>query len=158
MPPQQESASIPSEDEHALTRGVAHLRRREWRQAHALFTQALDAEPDSPAGWEGLASAAICLDDAARLLAGHPEGTELPAPPAAIGPWMASATWDMTAWSGPWGIRFAANLTSARNTGLGTWTECRRFTTASPTPSSRRARPTRHARHTASGCRFGAHQ
>ena len=61
--------------------------------------------------------------DPARLLAGHPEGTGLPAPPAAIGPWMASATWDMTAWSGPWGTSFAANLTSDQNTGLGIWTE-----------------------------------
>jgi hypothetical protein len=36
---------------------------------------------------------------------------------------MASATWDMTAWSGPWGTSFAANLTSDQNTGLGIWTE-----------------------------------
>ena len=61
--------------------------------------------------------------DMARLLAGHPEGTELPVPPAAVGPWIASATWDMTAWSGPWGISFAPNLTPDQNTGLGIWTE-----------------------------------
>jgi hypothetical protein len=29
----------------------------------------------------------------------------------------------MTAWAGPWGISYAANLTSDRNTGLGIWTE-----------------------------------
>ena len=61
--------------------------------------------------------------DMTRLLSGHPEGTELPDPPAAVGPWMASASWDMTAWAGPWGISFAANLTPDQNTGLGIWTE-----------------------------------
>jgi hypothetical protein len=29
----------------------------------------------------------------------------------------------LTAWSGPWGVSFAANLTPDQNTGLGTWTE-----------------------------------
>jgi mono/diheme cytochrome c family protein len=49
--------------------------------------------------------------DTARLLAGHSEGTELPARPAGNGPWAGAVTWDLTAWSGPWGISFAANLT-----------------------------------------------
>ena len=71
MPPQQESASVPSEGERARARGVAPLRHREWRQAHAFFTQVLDADPDSPAAWEGLASAAICLDDAAASRAAN---------------------------------------------------------------------------------------
>ena len=29
----------------------------------------------------------------------------------------------MTAWAGPWGITYAANLTPDANTGLGIWTE-----------------------------------
>src|SRR5262249_31033491 len=29
----------------------------------------------------------------------------------------------MTAWSGPWGISYTANLTPDRETGLGAWTE-----------------------------------
>ena len=29
----------------------------------------------------------------------------------------------MTAWAGPWGISYAANLTPDRDTGLGIWTE-----------------------------------
>jgi hypothetical protein len=29
----------------------------------------------------------------------------------------------LTAWSGPWGQSFAANLTPDKNTGLGVWTE-----------------------------------
>jgi hypothetical protein len=37
----------------------------------------------------------------------------------------AAASSDFTAWSGPWGISFAANLTPDTNTGLrsGVWTE-----------------------------------
>jgi hypothetical protein len=29
---------------------------------------------------------------------------------------------DMTAWSGPWGVSFASNLTPDKDTGLGSWT------------------------------------
>ena len=29
----------------------------------------------------------------------------------------------MTAWSGPWGVSFTANLTPDKETGLGKWTE-----------------------------------
>jgi mono/diheme cytochrome c family protein len=61
--------------------------------------------------------------DTSRLLSGHPEGSVLPAPPAAKGPWIASATSDFTAWSGPWGVSYAFNLTPDQNTGLGIWTE-----------------------------------
>jgi hypothetical protein len=32
-------------------------------------------------------------------------------------------TLDLTAWSGPWGISYAANLTPDENTGLGIWSE-----------------------------------
>lgn len=61
--------------------------------------------------------------DASRFLSGHPEGSKLPPPPAAQGPWIASATWDLTAWSGPWGISYAINLTPDENTGIGSWSE-----------------------------------
>jgi hypothetical protein len=49
----------------------------------------------------------------------------LPAIPAGLlGPnqWGALATNDFTAWAGPWGVSFAANLTPDA-TGLGSWTE-----------------------------------
>jgi mono/diheme cytochrome c family protein len=62
-------------------------------------------------------------EDHGRLLSGHPEGTQLPAPPAAKGPWIATASWDLTAWSGPWGISYAFNLTPDENTGIGSWSE-----------------------------------
>ena len=60
------------------------------------------------------------VDDPARLFSGHPSDVVLP--PAALesGPWGA-ATAGMTAWAGPWGISYAANLTSDPATGL--WSE-----------------------------------
>ena len=62
--------------------------------------------------------------DLTRLLSGNPEGSNLPAPPKLPeGPWMAVASWDLTAWSGPWGLSYAVNLTPDENTGLGIWTE-----------------------------------
>jgi len=60
--------------------------------------------------------------DMTRMLSGHPEGTRLPAPELKPGPWFA-ATAGMTAWAGPWGISYAANLTPDKNTGMGIWTE-----------------------------------
>lgn len=63
------------------------------------------------------------VEDEARLLSGHPEGSALPEPPAAKGPWIATATWDLTAWSGPWGVSYAFNLTPDENTGIGSWSE-----------------------------------
>jgi len=61
-------------------------------------------------------------DDMSRFLSGHPEGAKLPAPNLPPGPWFA-ATAGMTAWTGPWGISYAANLTPDVNTGMGIWTE-----------------------------------
>jgi len=61
--------------------------------------------------------------DMARYLSGHPEDTQLPTPPNLAGsPWFA-ATAGMTAWAGPWGVSYAANLTPDGNTGLGIWSE-----------------------------------
>src|SRR6186997_1044017 len=62
------------------------------------------------------------VPDMSRMLSGHPETVKLPAPDLKTGPWFA-ATAGMTAWAGPWGVSFAANLTPDRNTGLGIWTE-----------------------------------
>jgi mono/diheme cytochrome c family protein len=60
--------------------------------------------------------------DMTRYLSGHPEGTKLPPADLKPGPWSA-ATAAMTAWAGPWGTTYAANLTPDTNTGLGIWTE-----------------------------------
>jgi hypothetical protein len=62
-------------------------------------------------------------ENPAKLLSGHPEGTPLTPAPAPSGTWIASASLDQTAWSGPWGISFATNLTPDENTGIGSWSE-----------------------------------
>ena len=61
--------------------------------------------------------------DMTRMLSGSPETSKLPPPPAPSGPWILSGTADNTAFAGPWGITYAANLTPDKNTGLGVWTE-----------------------------------
>jgi len=61
--------------------------------------------------------------DLSRALSGHPEGSVLPPAPKPQGPWVATATWDLTAWSGPWGVSYPFNLTPDENTGLGSWSE-----------------------------------
>jgi len=65
--------------------------------------------------------------DPTRILSGHREDVKVTAPyvPAAGSPWTYATQDDFTAWSGPWGISFAANLTPDTNTGLrsGVWTE-----------------------------------
>jgi mono/diheme cytochrome c family protein len=61
--------------------------------------------------------------DVTRLLSGHPESDKMPPPPNGGEAWPIAVAPDLTAWSGPWGESFAANLTPDRNTGLGIWTE-----------------------------------
>ncbi len=61
--------------------------------------------------------------DMTRMLSGHPETMKMPPPPAPVGPWNWSGNASLTAFAGPWGISYAANLTPDKNTGLGIWTE-----------------------------------
>ena len=65
--------------------------------------------------------------DKARLLSGQPADSPLPPiPSGVVGPapnqWAALTNGDLTAWVGPWGVSFAANLTPDKATGLGGWT------------------------------------
>lgn len=63
-------------------------------------------------------------DDPTRFLAGHPEGAKVnPLPGLANTPWLAATTGDFTAWTGPWGVSYAMNLTPDENTGIGSWSE-----------------------------------
>ena len=62
-----------------------------------------------------------------RMLSGHPEDADLPPPPQPVGPWIGAASATNTAWSGPWGVSFTADLTPDPETGLGRWTQ-RNFT------------------------------
>jgi hypothetical protein len=62
--------------------------------------------------------------DLSRMLSGHPEALAMPPAPAlGNGPWAWAGAGTMTAFSGPWGVSFAANLTPDKETGLGSWTE-----------------------------------
>jgi len=47
----------------------------------------------------------------------------MPPAPEATGPWGWHGAVTSTAFGGPWGVSFAANLTSDKETGLGTWTD-----------------------------------
>jgi mono/diheme cytochrome c family protein len=61
--------------------------------------------------------------DMSRMLSGHPESFVIAAPPADPGKaWMMVAASTLTAFSGPWGVSFTANLTPDDETGLGRWT------------------------------------
>lgn len=62
--------------------------------------------------------------DLTRMLSGHPEALEMPpAPDLGKGPWAWAGAVTNTAFAGPWGVSFAANLTPDKETGLGSWTE-----------------------------------
>ena len=62
--------------------------------------------------------------DMARLLSGHPESFPIAGGAAAPSTaWLMTMAASGTAFSGPWGVSFAANLTPDDNTGLGIWTE-----------------------------------
>jgi cytochrome c553 len=60
--------------------------------------------------------------DMERMLSGHPETLKVDKPAKVDGPWMFAGTATFTAWSGPWGISYTANLTP-HPSGLGAWTE-----------------------------------
>lgn len=60
--------------------------------------------------------------DMSRELSGHPQYLLMPEAPAAQGHWIVSASSTNTAWAGPWGVSFTANLTPHKETGIGKWT------------------------------------
>ncbi len=61
--------------------------------------------------------------DPKRWLSGHPESVIVATAPAPLpSPWAAAVSETMTAWTGPWGVSFTANLTPDPETGLGAWT------------------------------------
>jgi len=65
------------------------------------------------------------VPDKSRALSGHPESAGVPQPfkPLPGNPWTTHTNDHLTAWSGAWGVSFAANLTPDNNTGIGIWTE-----------------------------------
>jgi mono/diheme cytochrome c family protein len=65
------------------------------------------------------------VPDTTKLLSGSPADSKLPAIDTnmiQMGKWYLSSS-DLTAWVGPWGISYTANLTPDGPSGLGTWTD-----------------------------------
>jgi mono/diheme cytochrome c family protein len=61
--------------------------------------------------------------DMSRMFSGHPQDLKMPPVPVLPqGPWLVISSATNTAWSGPWGVSFTANLTPDPETGLGNWT------------------------------------
>lgn len=61
--------------------------------------------------------------DVTRGLSGHPEELRLPPSPKLDNAWNWAGSASMTAFTGPWGTTYAANLTPDRETGIGAWRE-----------------------------------
>jgi hypothetical protein len=103
---------------------------------------ALAADPGTVARGKYLVTVAGCNDchtpwivgpngpepDMTRMLSGHPQSFVVKSPAKTPDdPWIMTAAVTNTAWSGPWGVSFTANLTPDPETGLGQWTQ-RNFT------------------------------
>lgn len=62
--------------------------------------------------------------DMTRMLSGHPSSSRIDSAPTSPSPqWMTASDATNTAFAGPWGVSFTANLTPDANTGTGIWTE-----------------------------------
>lgn len=61
--------------------------------------------------------------DMTRALTGHPQDLVMPPPELPKAPWAWIGAATNTAFAGPWGVSFTANLTPDKETGLGAWTE-----------------------------------
>lgn len=62
--------------------------------------------------------------DMTKYLSGHPTGLKMPKAPTLAMPWGWAGAITNTAFSGPWGVDYSANLTTDQGTGvLATWTE-----------------------------------
>ena len=60
--------------------------------------------------------------DMSRALSGHPAHVLMGPAPRPTGAWAWSGSATNTAFAGPWGVSFTANLTPDPDTGLGRWT------------------------------------
>ena len=61
--------------------------------------------------------------DMTLMLSGHPQDLVMPSVTLVKGPWGWVGAATNTAFSGPWGVSFTANLTPDPETGLGKWSD-----------------------------------
>ena len=61
--------------------------------------------------------------DMRRMLSGHPEDFQVEAPAELPPGWVWAGTGTNTAFAGPWGVSFSANLTPDSETGFGVYSE-----------------------------------
>jgi cytochrome c553 len=61
--------------------------------------------------------------DMDRMMSGHPESNKVTKVPTIPNGWGFMGSPTNTAWAGPWGVSFSANITPDENTGIGIWTE-----------------------------------
>ena len=61
--------------------------------------------------------------DMSLMLSGHPAGMTIDQPAMLTPPWAWAGDMSMTAFSGPWGVSFSANLTPDSLTGIGAWSQ-----------------------------------
>lgn len=61
--------------------------------------------------------------DMSRMLSGHSQDMAVTPPAPLKAPWVMVGAGTNTAFAGPWGVSFTANLTPDPETGLGKWTE-----------------------------------
>jgi hypothetical protein len=98
-----------------------HLRNlsAEARQGERLVANGRCHACHTPAKVEG----DRLVPDASRLLSGYPDRFEGQESSRLHAGWLGIAIASRSAFIGPWGTSFAANLTPDRETGLGGWTE-----------------------------------
>jgi len=102
-----QAASRPASRPELLARGEYLVRTGLCHDCHTPLT-------NGPKGPE---------PDMTRALSGHPSDLVITEPPVLKGPWVFAGAGTNTAWGGPWGVSFTANLTPDKETGLGNWTE-----------------------------------
>lgn len=103
--------------------------------AHAATSANIQSNPQVKRG-EYLATIGGCHDchtpmkmgpkgpepDMSKMFSGHPADAKMPPPPdLGKGPWLWAGAATNTAFAGPWGVTYSANLTADKGTGLGSW-------------------------------------
>jgi mono/diheme cytochrome c family protein len=98
----------------------------------AVAAPALAQDADRVARGEYLVTTSACHDchtpfvmgpagpepDMTQALSGHPQDVAIGAPAILPAPWVFAGNDTNTAWSGPWGVSFTANLTPDPETGI----------------------------------------